>query len=159
DQRNPPVSRGPDAIRRSEVERLRARGPEVCHRRDDRAQANLLESVSWQGGADHRSLWSASSAGSVPRQTTKPDRLPHLFRQPDFLTERLHSRIAAKQRELRSMKGPAYSRGAELNHAIQGLERAILVAQTRIDNRLRVCIRSDGGRELLGFLAASSPAV
>jgi hypothetical protein len=53
-----------------------------------------------------------------------------LFRQADLLAKSLHSWITTQQGELRGIEGPADARGSERNQAVQGLQGAILVAQT-----------------------------
>jgi carboxypeptidase family protein len=62
--------------------------------------------------------------------------ISRLIRQADLLAKSLHSRVTTEQDELRGIEGPAYAHGAKLSHAVQGLQSAILVAQTGKDDRL-----------------------
>jgi hypothetical protein len=59
-----------------------------------------------------------------------------LFRQADPFAKSFQSRIATKQSQFREAEYPTHTNRPDYSHAIQGLQCAFLIAQTREDHGL-----------------------
>ena len=71
-----------------------------------------------------------------------------LFRQSELLMQRPHARITANEAEFRIGEVPAYTHGAHRLHALQRLNRALVVAHPGVRQGLNKRVRGLGGKIL-----------
>src|SRR5215831_19178567 len=91
-----------------------------------------------------------NSGGTYPARACKA----LLLGQSDILSNGFHSGIAANQIEFRKSEDSADLNGAQHLHAIQRLERALLVAQARKDQSQSERVFG-AGRQFLSLLAGA----
>src|SRR4051794_27101409 len=79
------------------------------------------------------------------------------FRQADLLAKSFQSRIASKQSQFREAEYRAHSNRPHYGHAIQSLQSAFLIAQTREDHGSLMPRKTHC--QLFSLLAAAGPRI